>query len=255
MNNAGPDNRCSRLILGVSGLQSSFVSAVSDRLTVLIVDDAAQVRELLVQALEREGFATQEAADGEAAQAMFEAGPPAVVILDVNLPRLDGFQLLGRIKRAGDVPVILLTGRGEETDRILGLDLGADDYVVKPFSPREVVARVRAVLRRGAPANTAGPLEFDDLVVDLRGREVLVDGRPVDLTRREFDLLAFLASSPRQVFTREQLLDQVWGSKPEWQSPSTVTEHMRRLRLQVETDPNRPRHLLSVRGVGYRFQP
>jgi DNA-binding response OmpR family regulator len=231
------------------------VSAASDRLTVLVVDDAASVRELLVQALEREGFTAQEAADGETAQAMFEADHPAVVLLDVNLPKLDGLQLLARFKRDSDVPVILLTGRGEETDRIMGLDLGADDYVVKPFSPREVVARVRAVLRRGGDAHTEGPLEFDDLVIDLRGREVLRDGRPVDLTRREFDLLAFLASSPRRVFTREQLLDRVWGSKPEWQSPTTVTEHVRRLRLHLEPDPNRPRHLVSVRGVGYRFLP
>ena len=238
------------------GLQFLFVSAASDRLTVLVVDDAASVRELLVQALEREGYAAQEAADGEAAQAMFEVRPPALVILDVNLPKLDGFQLLGRLKRTSDVPVILLTGRAEETDRILGLDLGADDYVIKPFSPREVVARVRAVLRRGTVTPVAGDaLEFDGLVIDLRGREVLVNGRAVDLTRREFDLLAFLASWPRQVFTREQLLDRVWGSKPDWQSPSTVTEHMRRLRLQLESDPNRPRHLVSVRGVGYRFVP
>jgi two-component system, OmpR family, phosphate regulon response regulator PhoB len=231
------------------------VSTVSNRLTVLVVDDDAPVRELLAQALEREGYAAQEAADGETAQAMFEAGPPAVVILDVNLPKLDGFQLLGRLKRASDVPIILLTGRAEETDRILGLDLGADDYVVKPFSPREVVARVRAVLRRAPPVPLTGRLEFPDLVIDLRERQVIVEGQPVALTRREFDLLAFLASSPRQVFTREQILDQVWSSKPEWQSPTTVTEHVRRLRLQLETDPEHPRHLVSVRGVGYRFQP
>jgi DNA-binding response OmpR family regulator len=232
---------------------------VSHRPRVLVVDDDAQVRQLLTEALEGEGFAVVEAADGEAALALFEMNPPALVVLDVRLPGLDGLQLLARIRRAGQVPVILLTARGEESDRVVGFDLGADDYVVKPFSPREVVARVRAVLRRVAPAAPAAPLaerlEYGDLVIDLAAREVTANGRAVHLTRREFDLLAFLASSPRRVFSREQLLDRVWESQPGWQSPTTVTEHMRRLRQQVEADPDQPRHLVSVRGVGYRFEP
>jgi DNA-binding response OmpR family regulator len=222
---------------------------------VLIVDDAEQVRDLLARALERDGFAVEQAADGEEALSAVASRPPALVILDVNLPKLDGLQVLGRLKRACDVPVILLTGRGEEPDRIAGLDLGADDYVVKPFSPGEVVARVRAVLRRNRRAAPGSRLEFPDLVIDLEQREVLVDGDVVDLTRREFDLLAYLASSPGQVFSREQLLQQVWGSSSDWQSATTVTEHVRRLRQRVEPDPDHPRRLLSVRGVGYRFHP
>jgi DNA-binding response OmpR family regulator len=222
---------------------------------VLIVDDAEQVRDLLARALERDGFAVEQAADGEEALSAVASRPPALVILDVNLPKLDGLQVLGRLKRAGDVPVILLTGRGEEPDRIAGLDLGADDYVVKPFSPGEVVARVRAVLRRNPRPAPGSRLEFPDLVIDLEQREVLVDGDVVDLTRREFDLLAYLASSPGQVFSREQLLQQVWGSSSSWQSDATVTEHVRRLRRKIEDDPDNPRWIATVRGVGYRFEP
>lgn len=227
---------------------------------VLVVDDAPQVRGLLAEALEREGFRAEVAGDGESALAAAEEHPPSLVILDVSLPGLDGFQVLARLKREHDVPVILLTGRGDEADRVLGLDLGADDYVVKPFSPREVVARVRAVLRRAGPGAGAGSqgshrLDFGGIVVDRVLREVVVGGNVVELARREFDLLAFLASSPRQVFTREQLLESVWGSTSGWQSPATVTEHVRRLRRRIEADPSHPRHLQSVRGVGYRFVP
>jgi DNA-binding response OmpR family regulator len=155
------------------------------------------------------------------------------------------------------VPVILLSAKGHENDRILGLRLGADDYVVKPFSPGELSARVSTVLRRRSPpvALAAACLEFDSLRIDTTSREVEVAGKPADLTAKEFDLLAFLASSPRQVFSRGQLLSQVWASSSDWQDPATVTEHVRRVRKKIEVNPDRPRWLITVRGVGYRFQP
>ena len=157
---------------------------------------------------------------------------------------------------SGDIPVILLTARTEETDRVLGLDLGADDYVVKPFSPRELVARVRSVLRRATPS-TATPeiLDFGGLVIDEQAREVSIDGKSIEMTPKEFDLIAFLARSPRQVFSRGQLLEQVWDSSSEWQDPATVTVHIRRIRTKIEADPKEPRWLTTVWGVGYRFEP
>ena len=151
--------------------------------------------------------------------------------------------------------MILLTARAEEADRVAGLELGADDYVVKPFSPRELTARVRSVLRRATPRPVLGRLTFDGLTIDTASREVSVDGIAVDLTAREFDLLAFLASSPRQVFSRGQLLEQVWGSSTEWQDPATVTVHVRRLRQKIDADPQNPRWVTTVWGVGYRFEP
>ena len=172
------------------------------------------------------------------------------------LPKLDGFSVLTEVRKAADVPVILLTARTEETDRVLGLELGADDYVVKPFSPRELAARVRSVLRRARPASTPSQLEFDGLTIDGVSREVrLGDDDPVELTPKEFDLLAFLAASPRQVFSRGQLLEQVWDSSPDYQDPSTVTVHVRRLRQKIEADPDAPRWITTVWGVGYRFEP
>ncbi|MGH9042622.1 MAG: response regulator transcription factor [Acidimicrobiia bacterium] len=229
-------------------------TAPVDLLTILVVNGDAQIRGLLVDALRREGIGAEEASDGEIALDAVAHHPPDLVILDVDLPRLDGLQVLASLKRTSDTPVIL-TGRDQATDRILGLDLGADDYVGKPFSPAEVVARVRAVLRRRTPPPAPPHLDFRDLVIDLDRRAVSVEGRPIHLTRREFDLLAFLASSPRRVFSREQILTLVWGSSSEWQSPTTVTEHVRRLRHHIEAEPDQPRHLISVRGVGYRFEP
>jgi len=163
--------------------------------------------------------------------------------------------VLRRVRSHDAVPVIVLTGLGEETDRVVGLELGADDYMVKPFSTRELVARVRSVLRRTNQAPATDRLEFDGLTVDLSSRDVLVRGVPVELRRLEFDLLAFLASSPRQVFAREQLLDYVWHSAPDWQGAATVSEHVHRLRAKIEDDPSRPRRIVTVRGVGYRFEP
>jgi len=173
----------------------------------------------------------------------------------VMLPGMDGFEVLRRLRVHSSVPVLMLTGRGEESDRIVGLELGADDYVVKPFSPRELVARVRSVLRRTRGTQAAGRLEFGDLELDLTTREAWVRGDLVELRRREFDLLAFLCASPRQVFTRDQLLLYVWEVEPEWQGAATVSEHVHRLRAKIEIDPARPSRIVTVRGVGYRFEP
>ncbi len=177
------------------------------------------------------------------------------MVLDVMLPEVDGFSVLTQLRKRTDVPVILLTARTEEPDRVLGLELGADDYVVKPFSPRELAARVRSVLRRTRPAAAEAKLQFEGLEIDGVTREVRCRGGLVELTPKEFDLLAFLASSPRQVFSRAQLLEQVWDSSADYQDPSTVTVHIRRLRRKIEEVPEDPRWLHTVWGVGYRFEP
>jgi DNA-binding response OmpR family regulator len=231
-------------------------SHTESKTRVLVVDDEPMVREVVVAYLEREGFTVSEAADGPTALDLIGTTRPDLVVLDVMLPKLDGFSVLTEVRKAADVPVILLTARTEETDRVLGLELGADDYVVKPFSPRELAARVRSVLRRARPTSTPSRLEFDGLTIDGVSREVrLGDADPVELTPKEFDLLAFLAASPRQVFSRGQLLEQVWDSSPEYQDPSTVTVHVRRLRQKIEADPDAPRWITTVWGVGYRFEP
>jgi DNA-binding response OmpR family regulator len=221
----------------------------------LVVDDDKAVRELLTRYLELEGFNVDVAADGSSALAVAAERPPDLILLDVMLPVVDGLEILSRLRGNSDVPVILLTARGSESDRIMGLKLGADDYVVKPFSPGELSARISSVLRRSGSGQPRTRLEFDGLVLDLSSREVTVEGAPVTTTAREFDLLAFLASSPRQVFSREQLLAQVWESSSEWQDPDTVTEHVRRLRRRIEPDSDNPRWIKTVRGVGYRFEP
>ena len=222
---------------------------------VLVVDDEPMVREVVVAYLEREGFAVIEAADGRTALDLINSTHPDLVVLDVMLPQLDGFSVLTEVRKAIDVPVILLTARTEETDRVLGLELGADDYVVKPFSPRELAARVRSVLRRTRQSPAPSLLEFDGLTIEGATREVRLDGEAIELTPKEFDLLAFLAASPRQVFSRGQLLEQVWDSSPDYQDPSTVTVHVRRLRQKIEADPDAPRWIATVWGVGYRFEP
>jgi len=213
------------------------------------------VREVVTRYLERDGFRVDAAEDGLTALDLATAHPPDLLILDVMLPSKDGFSVLQELRKTSSVPVILLTARAEETDRVLGLELGADDYVVKPFSPRELSARVRSVLRRSNPGEPGTRLEFDGLTIDPKIREVRVGEKVVDLTPKEFDVLAFLASHPRQVFSRGQLLQQVWDSSAEWQDPATVTVHMRRLRTKLELDPRDPRWLLTVWGVGYRFEP
>lgn len=226
------------------------------RRNILVVDDEAMVREVVCAYLSREGFSTTEAIDGEEALERVAEREPDLIVLDVMLPKLDGYSVLTELRKHTDVPVILLTARAEEVDRVLGLELGADDYVVKPFSPRELSARVRSVLRRsGTPEHSTTTLEFDDLVIDGRTRDVLVGGESVDMPPMEFDLLAFLASSPRQVFSRGQILDHVWGSSTDWQDPSTVTVHIRRLRQKIEHDADDPKRILTVWGRGYRFEP
>ena len=222
---------------------------------VLVVDDEPMVREVVAAYLTREGFTVMEASDGRTALDLICQTAPDLVVLDVMLPQLDGFSVLTEVRKSADVPVILLTARTEETDRVLGLELGADDYVVKPFSPRELAARVRSVLRRSRHNPMPSLIEFDGLTVEGSTREVLVDGRKIELTPKEFDLLAFLAASPRQVFSRGQLLEHVWDSSPDYQDPSTVTVHVRRLRQKIETDPDAPRWITTVWGVGYRFEP
>lgn len=222
---------------------------------VLVVDDEPMVCEVVTAYLKRDGFRVETAADGKQALAAIERAVPDLVVLDVMLPNIDGFDVLTRIRRMNDVPIILLTARTEEADRVLGLELGADDYVVKPFSPRELAARVRSVLRRARPVASSARLQFGELVIDGPTREASVHGAVVELTPKEFDLLAFLAASPRQVFSRGQLLEQVWDSSADYQDPSTVTVHIRRLRLKLEADPEDPRWLKTVWGVGYRFEP
>jgi DNA-binding response OmpR family regulator len=228
---------------------------VDDLGRILVVDDEPMVRDVVSDYLIDAGYEVECVGDGDRAVAAVRRDPPQLVVLDVMLPGRDGLSVLRELRRSGTVPVILLTARSDEVDRISGLEFGADDYVVKPFSPRELVARVRSVLRRRAPQAGGVPLEFDGLRIDPATREVQVDGRPVELTRREFDLLHFMATAPRQVFNRAQLLEQVWGSSSQWQDPSTVTVHIRRLRAKLERDPEVPRWIRTVWGVGYRFEP
>jgi DNA-binding response OmpR family regulator len=218
-----------------------------------LVDDEPRIREVVANYLRRDGYHVQTAVDGAAARRLLDDFKPDLVVLDVMLPSLSGFEVLSEIRRNGDLPVILLTARAEEADRVAGLELGADDYVVKPFSPRELVARVRSVLRRSTPRPVSGPIEFDGVEVDVGRRVAIVSGIPVELTAKEFDLLAFLVGHARQVFSRSDLLERVWGSSAEWQDPATVTVHIRRIRMKIEEDPQNPRWLQTVWGVGYRF--
>jgi DNA-binding response OmpR family regulator len=221
--------------------------------TVLVVDDEPIVREVVVRYLAREGHQTIEAADGDSARGAIESSDPDLVVLDVMLPGTDGLELCRWIRARSELPVIMLTARGEEADRIVGLELGADDYVTKPFSPRELAARVRSVLRRSAPASPAAErLTFGDVELERVTREARKGGADVRLTAKEFDLLWFLASHPRRVFSRDQLMTSVWGYTAALDT-GTVTVHMRRLREKVEEDPSKPRYLETVWGVGYRL--
>jgi two-component system, OmpR family, phosphate regulon response regulator PhoB len=230
------------------------VSRLAERDRVLVVDDDEVIRGLVRDGLEREGFDVSDVADGSAALERLAGDRPSIVILDVNLPTRGGFEVLSAIREGSNVPVILLTGRVSEIDRVLGLELGADDYVVKPFSPRELAARVRAVLRRSV-GDPERPLTFGELEIDPAAREMRRGGELVELTAREFDLLVFLARSPRRVFSHGELLAEVWHSTSDWQDPATVTEHVRRIRAKIERDREHPRWIRTVRAAGYSFEP
>ena len=225
------------------------------RRRILLIEDETSISEPLARALEREGFHVVTAATAAQGLAAFCTRVPDLVLLDVMLPDADGRDILREIRSSSRTPVVMLTARGDELDRVLGLELGADDYIVKPFSPAELVARITAVLRRRGGTAHPSKLEFEGLTLDIESRKLTINGRAVATTTKEFDLLAFLASSPSHVFTRGELLDKVWGSSAEWQDPGTVTEHVRRVRHLIEDDPARPQRIRTVRGVGYSFEP
>jgi two-component system, OmpR family, response regulator ResD len=225
--------------------------------SVLVVDDEPTIAEVVSRYLERAGYRTSVAADGMQALEVASSQRPDLVVLDLMLPGIDGLEVMRRLRdqHPDRTAVILLTAKGEESDRVIGLRLGADDYVVKPFSPAELVARVDAVLRRidSAPARE-GPIELSEMTIDPGARRVFVRDEEVQLTQREFDVVLFLARHPGQVFSRNQLMDAVWQYSF-YTDTSTVTVHIRRLRSKIEADPEQPRHIQTVWGVGYRFQP
>jgi two-component system, OmpR family, phosphate regulon response regulator PhoB len=227
---------------------------------ILIVDDDEEMGAMLSSYLVGEGYEVNVALDSVAALRLTASAEPDLVLLDIVLGEEDGREVLKELRLLSDVPVIFLTGRGLEAERVAGLKLGADDYVVKPFSLPEIAARIETVLRRSgvnlAQHQIDAPtMRFGDLLINETTHEVRRAGELVELTSKEFALLAFLAHSPRQVFSREQLLEQVWESSSEWQNEATVTEHVRRLRAKIESDPDHPRWITTVRGVGYRFEP
>jgi DNA-binding response OmpR family regulator len=225
---------------------------------ILVVEDEASIAEVVSLYLKRAGFSVQIAADGRQALGMIERQMPDFVILDLMLPEVDGLSLTRWLRDRSNVPIIMLTARREAIDRIAGLEMGADDYVVKPFSPQELVSRVRAVMRRLGREQDAveneRPLSFGNLSIDPKSRAVTLDNSPIELTAKEFDMLYLLARHPKQVFTREQLLERVWGGA-QYIDPGTVTVHVRRLREKIEADASKPKRLLTVWGVGYKFEP
>lgn len=237
---------------------------MSKQQKILVVDDERTIREVVRRYLELDGFSVTEAETGPQAISILQSETPDLIILDIMLPGVDGFSITRKLRNPaeyaplsieGDIPIILLTARTNEVDRVAGFEVGADDYVVKPFSPRELVARVKAVLRRSATGagDSESPVEFDKLYLDPRSRSVSVDKAQVTLTAKEFDLLWFLVRHPRQVFTRQQLLDHVWGYEF-YGDESTVTVHVRRLREKIEGDPSKPSYIQTVWGVGYKFE-
>jgi DNA-binding response OmpR family regulator len=242
---------------GRVAMMDAMVDAPSMTARVLIIEDDPNVAEVVARYLEREGYAVESIADGAEGLRRALDDPPDLVVLDLMLPSLGGLEVCRRLRAAAPVPVIMLTARGEETDRITGLELGADDYVAKPFSPRELTARVKAVLRRATGPLVAAPeatvLRAGDLELDLVVHEARLAGELVALTVKEFELLAHLMRHPRRAFRREELLEQVWGFA--YGDTSTVTVHVRRLREKIEADPSAPRYVCTVWGVGYRFEP
>lgn len=232
-------------------------STGTDELTILVVDDEPNILEVVSAYLRRELYKVVTATDGEAALKQFAETSPDLVVLDVMLPRLDGLEVCRRIRATSNTPIIMLTARSDEMDKLVGLGIGADDYLTKPFSPRELVARIKAVLRRSLAVAPPEPgaddtLKFPGLKINPRTRTVEMEAGPVELTAKEFDLLYFLARHPQEVFTRTQLLDQVWDYSY-YGDTSTVTVHVRRLREKIEPDPMRPRYVKTVWGVGYKF--
>ena len=224
---------------------------------ILVVEDEPSIREVVSLYLSRAGYQVTMVEDGRSALGSLASALPDLVVLDLMLPEMDGLEITRWLRERGDTPIIMLTARGEERDRIVGLEMGADDYVVKPFSPQELVSRVRAVLRRtrsSAPGGGERPLVYGSLRIDPQTRLVEVGGEERALTAKEFDLLWTMARHPRQVFSRDQLLDVVWGLT-EYIDPSTVTVHVRRLREKIEVDPGDPHYIQTVWGVGYRFEP
>jgi DNA-binding response OmpR family regulator len=234
-------------------------SEIADQRRILIVDDEATVREVVGHYLELEGYRVSPATTGLEALRMATASPPDMIILDLTLPGIDGLEVCRRLRSVSAVPILMLTARADDVDKLVGFGLGADDYMTKPFNPRELVARVHAIMRRieatSAPAMVFdGDLHFGGVTIHPQIRQVERDGLPVDLTTKEFDLLRFLASHPKQVFTREQLLQHVWNYE-NYGEDSTVTVHMRRLREKIERDPAKPQYLRTVWGIGYKFEP
>ena len=226
--------------------------------TILLVDDEESIQTLLTYPLERDGYRVVQARDGEEALARFEAEDPDLVVLDVMLPRLDGLEVCKRLRARSTVPIIMLTARGEELDKVLGLELGADDYITKPFSIREFRSRVRALLRRVASSppdrEREEVIERGELRIDVPRRTVAVRGEPVELTFIEFEMLVLLASSPGVVFSRRELLERLRGSA-DYREPRTIDVHVRHLREKIERDPSEPELVLTVRGAGYRLRP
>ena len=224
---------------------------------ILVVEDEPSIGEVVSLYLRRAGYQVRVVDDGQAALDILSSDLPDLVVLDLMLPRVDGLEIAAWLRERGDTPIIMLTARREERDRIAGLEMGADDYVVKPFSLQELVSRVRAVLRRTKGSTSRSnerPLRFGELRIDPQTRLVEAKDQEKSLTGKEFDLLWVMARHPRQVFTRDQLLDLVWGLS-DYIDPSTVTVHVRRLREKIEVDPSNPRHIQTVWGVGYRFEP
>jgi len=227
---------------------------LSTRTVVLLVEDERDLRLVTSTYLQTHGCRVIEAGDGRQARAQLGSAEIDVVVLDLGLPDEDGLGLLRELRSSANVPVVVVTGRGEESDRVVGLELGADDYLVKPFSHRELVARITAVLRRARTAEPASVLRFGPLAIDVDARTASVLEQPITLTRLEYELLVFLASSPGRSYSREQLLNAVWGSSSEWQRADTVSEHVHRLRRKLSIAGPRPR-IATVRGIGYRFDP
>ena len=228
---------------------------MSAKSTILVVDDEETIREVVCRYLEREGYVARQAADGYEALDIIRDDPPALIVLDLMLPGIDGLSLTQHLRQDYQIPIIMLTAKSEANDRIRGLDLGADDYITKPFNPQEVVSRVRAVLRRSDRAvesTSQQPIQIKDIIIDPVARNVEVNGINITLTAKEFDLLWYFAQHPEQVFTRAQLLAQVWGDEF-YTDPSTVTVHIRRLREKIEANPSQPQHILTVWSVGYKF--